>query len=202
MNAHLPAKSVSDRIIESAIALFAVKGYEGVSVKELTQAAGVNSALISYYFGGKKELYSHVLSTQLAILESIVHEMQHKLLAPPERIYCFAQQLIAAHHKFPHLIRLVMVEIINPTDCFESLVKKTIEKINYFLRGCIQEGIDEGEFKAEVDPAVAAIAIVGMINFYFMTLPLSRELSMGKEANNNCTEQSIRYYLQGISTAC
>ena len=69
MNAHLPAKSVSDRIIESAIALFAVKGYEGVSVKELTQAAGVNSALISYYFGGKKELYSHVLSTQLAILE-------------------------------------------------------------------------------------------------------------------------------------
>ncbi len=199
MGAQLPNKSVSDRIIESATILFAVKGYEGVSVKELTQTAEVNSALISYYFGGKKELYSHILSTQLAILESIVNKMPQKMLAPPEKICCFAQQLIAAHNQYPYLIRLVMVEIINPTNCYQSIVKKTIVKINYFLRDCIQQGIDTGVFKAEVDPAVAAIALVGLINFFFLAVPLSQELSAGKEANN-CIEQSIKHYLQGIST--
>lgn len=201
MSDQLTTKSVSDRIIESATILFAVKGYEGVSVKELTQTAGVNSALISYYFGGKKELYSHVLTTQLAILDSIVGEMQPQVLAPAEKIHRFAQQLIAAHDRYPYLIRLVMVEIINPTDCYDSIVKKTIIKINCFLRDCVQQGIEAGAFKAEVDPAVAAIALVGIINFYFMTLPLSQELSKGKEANYNI-EQSIHHYLQGISNLC
>ncbi len=76
-----------------------------------------------------------------------------------------------------------MGEIINPTDCYDNIVKKVIKKLNHFLRDCIQMGIDTGEFKAEIDPAVAAIALIGIINFYFLTLPLSQELSLGKEVN-------------------
>jgi len=195
----LHQKSVSHHIMDTAIPLFATRGYAGVSVRELAKAAGVNNALISYYFGGKKELYASILSTQFAVLGSVVNEMKQEELPPKEKICHFAQQVMTAHKKYPYLIRLVMGEIINPTDCYDSIVKKAIEKINYFLRACIQKGIDTGDFKAEIDPAAVAIALMGIINFYYLTWPLSQELLLGKEVDYYI-EQSLYHYLQGISS--
>lgn len=191
--------SVPYHIMDTAVVLFAVKGYDGVSVRELTQKAGVNNALVSYYFGGKKELYAYILSTQFEVLTSVVDEIQQEKLPPIEEIHRFAQQVIAVHKKHPYLIRLVMSEIINPTDCYDSIVKKVIEKINYFLRACIQRGIDSRVFHSDIDPAAVAIALVGMINFYFLTWPLSQELLSGKGKEvDYYIDQSLDHYLQGI----
>ncbi|HWP97217.1 MAG TPA: hypothetical protein VN426_10265, partial [Syntrophomonadaceae bacterium] len=150
------------------------------------------------YFGGKKELYFYILSTQFEVLVSIVNEMQQEKLAPKEKIHHFTHQIIAAHKKYPYLIRLVMGEIINPTDCYDTIVKRVIKKINGFLSDCIQKGILGGEFNADIDPTGAAITLVGIINFYFLTWPLSQEL-LGKEVDYYI-EQSLSHYLQGISS--
>lgn len=49
------------RILESAVKLFAQKGFEGASVREICQRANVNICMISYYWGGKKELYQGII---------------------------------------------------------------------------------------------------------------------------------------------
>ncbi len=200
MKKELPdQKSVSHHIMDTAIPLFAMRGYTGVSVRELAQAAGVNNALISYYFGGKKELYASILSIQFEVLGSVMSEMKQETLPPVEEIYRFAQQVSVVHKRYPYLIRLVMGEIINPTNCYDSIVKKEIEKMNGFLRTCIQKGINSGDFKLDIDPAVVAIALIGMINFYFLTLPLSQELLSGKGNEvEYYISQSLNHYLQGI----
>ena len=51
------AEDTRERLIRAAAQLFAEKGYEGASVKELAQEAGVNVSLVSYHFGGKDGLY-------------------------------------------------------------------------------------------------------------------------------------------------
>ena len=48
-------------LIAAATPLFATKGLNGVSVRELAKAGGTNLAMISYYFGGKAGLYEAVL---------------------------------------------------------------------------------------------------------------------------------------------
>lgn len=58
-----------DRLIAVAARLFASRGYDGVSVRELAKAADVNVASVSYYFGGKRGLY-------LAALESLMEQMR------------------------------------------------------------------------------------------------------------------------------
>ncbi|ATW27666.1 TetR/AcrR family transcriptional regulator [Candidatus Formimonas warabiya] len=195
----LHEKSAAQHIMDTAGPLFAIRGYTGVSVKELAKAAGVNNALISYYFGGKKELYAKILSTQLEVLESVISEIKQGNLSPIKEIHFFAERIIIMHKRYPYLIRLVMSEIINPTDCYESIVKKEIEKMNFFLRTCIQRGIDGGDFKPDIDPAVVAINLVGMIDFYFMAGPLSQELLTRKDNQvEGYIKQSIDNYLQGI----
>ena len=52
--------STREKLIYSAEALFAERGFDGVSVRDIANAAGVNSALVGYYFRGKEGLFSEV----------------------------------------------------------------------------------------------------------------------------------------------
>lgn len=49
------------RILEVATALFARKGFDGTSIREICKAADVNLCMISYYWGGKQELYQGII---------------------------------------------------------------------------------------------------------------------------------------------
>jgi AcrR family transcriptional regulator len=60
-----PADFTRDSLIEAAIAVFSAKGFEGGSVREITQAANANQAAINYHFGGKEGLYREVLKASV-----------------------------------------------------------------------------------------------------------------------------------------
>lgn len=49
------------KIINSATELFSKQGYDGTSIRQICAAAGANVSMISYYFGGKKELYQQII---------------------------------------------------------------------------------------------------------------------------------------------
>lgn len=169
-------KSIKDKIFDTAVPLFAMKGYAGVSVRELAKEAGVNVALISYYFGGKEKLYSHILSTQFEIIESALSHIQKKKLFPKDKIIYFLKHIIKFHNNYPYLMRLSISEIINPTMCYDQVVKNGITKIHYFLKSCVKEGIETGDFRCDIDPTVVAISLISTINFYFLTWPLSEDI--------------------------
>jgi AcrR family transcriptional regulator len=54
-----------DSLVEAAIGVFSAKGFEGGSVREITQAASANQAAINYHFGGKEGLYREVLNASI-----------------------------------------------------------------------------------------------------------------------------------------
>lgn len=188
-------KSVHDIIIDSSVRLFATKGYTGVSVRELAKEAGVNIALISYYFGGKEKLYSHILTMQFEILESTVSNIQNINLPPKDKIIYFQKHLVMLHNNYPYLFRLAIGEIINPTIYYDNVVKIGIKKINYFLRSCITEGIETGDFRRDIDPAVVAMSFISMINFYFLTRPLSEDFLPTKDS---IIDQAFDNHFKGI----
>ena len=54
-------ESSKKRILETATALFARKGFDGTSIREICKLANVNICMISYYWGGKQELYNGII---------------------------------------------------------------------------------------------------------------------------------------------
>jgi AcrR family transcriptional regulator len=52
--------SSREKLVYCAEALFAERGFDGVSVRDITNAAGVNSALVGYYFRNKEGLLSEI----------------------------------------------------------------------------------------------------------------------------------------------
>lgn len=55
-------KNTKEEIMKVATKQFAQKGYDGTSIREISRIAGINVALISYYWGGKKELFQGIIN--------------------------------------------------------------------------------------------------------------------------------------------
>ncbi len=66
-----PPRTTRDRILDAAERLFARRGFYGVSIRDITAAAGVDVALASYHFGRKQELFAAVLERRAAILNEL-----------------------------------------------------------------------------------------------------------------------------------
>jgi AcrR family transcriptional regulator len=56
-----PEPSTKERLLENAVQVFAARGYQAATVREICQAAGTNVAAVNYHFGGKETLYRAVL---------------------------------------------------------------------------------------------------------------------------------------------
>lgn len=56
-----PATATRKRILDAAEALFAERGYDGVTVRQITAEAGVDTALAHHHFGSKQDLFARVL---------------------------------------------------------------------------------------------------------------------------------------------
>ncbi len=54
-----------ERIIEAALELFAKKGFDGTSIRDISKFAEVNVSMISYYFGSKQGLYKAIIQNLL-----------------------------------------------------------------------------------------------------------------------------------------
>ncbi len=148
-------KPGKDRILDAAEQLFARHGFYGVSVRDITKAADVDVALVSYHFGGKRELFAAVFQRRaeqlnperlamlenvrraalpgIPTLEQIVNAFTHPLLERSARGGAgwksyFA--LVAQVNNSPEWAPVLM------TQHFDPLVEKFIAALREVLPGC------------------------------------------------------------------
>ena len=164
-----------ENIIAAAVPLFAAKGLNGVSVRELASAAGVNLSMISYYFGGKEGLYAAVLTGQFAILGKL-EEIEQLEIDTLQKFELYVRATVSRYRKSPYLLRFYTSELTNPTACFETIVKPAIKKVVQILLDTFSDGLSHEKFRDGLNPADTVLALAGMVNFYFLLEPATAEL--------------------------
>lgn len=164
-----------DNLIEAAMPLFAAKGLNGVSIREVAGAAGVNISMISYYFGGKEGLYAAVLTKQFAILGKL-EEIEQMDVDTLKKFELYVRATVSRYRKNPYLLRFYASELTNPTPCFESIIKPAIKRVVQMLLDTFAEGLLHKQFREGLNPADTVLALAGMINFYFLLEPATAEL--------------------------
>lgn len=188
------------KLITAAAQLFADKGFSAVSIRELAQQAGVNSALISYHFDGKEGLYTAVLENQFSLMLQLAERINQEPLTPEQRIREYAITVLNIHQKYPVLIRLLYSELFNPSPCFEVITQKFLAKLFQILFKAISDGIEAGQFRADLQIENAVISLAGIMNFYFISRPLTKKLL---PESDNCaeayTKQAVEIFLAGIT---
>src|SRR3954462_9040046 len=64
-----------EHIINTAIKLFATKGFEGTSIRDLAAKADVNVAMVNYYFGSKEKLFESMVEQRASYTKGLLDEI-------------------------------------------------------------------------------------------------------------------------------
>jgi TetR/AcrR family transcriptional regulator len=165
------------RILDAALREFSVHGLAGARTESIAAAAGVNKALLYYYFDSKEELY-------LAALEMIAGRVRDTSMAvfllkatPGERVLRVALNhfdRILAQQEFQSLMQQEMIRLHKgESGVMPILVKKVFEPMLIMFRSMIREGIASGEL-IDADWMQIQLASLGANVFYFLSAPVLR----------------------------
>ncbi|WP_270179602.1 forespore capture DNA-binding protein RefZ [Alkalihalobacillus sp. CinArs1] len=162
--------TVSKRnVIQAAIQLFNTKGYNGTSVRDIANKAGVNVSLISYYFNGKKGLAEFLMTT---FLEGYVKELEnvHKMLDNKSAKVCLVEALrsiMIYQHQNRQLARFVHREITFDSVLVREIMTTYLSREKFYLSKIFEAGFSNKEFRPQsVDYVVMQLR--GMLSMPFL----------------------------------
>ena len=116
----------AEKILQAATELFAMNNFNAVSIKQIASASGCNSALISYYFGGKKNLYQEVLNAQAVVFFKLIDEIRQMDMPPLSKLRHYVDALSKIQETNPESIPLICRELLSPQPLFEKFVKNKL----------------------------------------------------------------------------
>ena len=160
-------------ILHAAERIFADEGLEGARTDAIAAAAGVNKALLYYYFRSKHGLYREVLEGYLADFNRQAMELlssEGSARAVLERYINLHFDFIAAHrHHGPLFQRMLMTD----EKSWVRLARELgLPRMKAILK-VIERGKRDGELR-QMDSFHIAISLVALVVFYFSSAPVLR----------------------------
>jgi len=176
-------------ILAVAESLFASKGYEGSSVRDIAQAADVNVAMISYYFGSKEKLLQSLIMERMRWAGLMLEELiQNKTMSPWEKmdaIIDFYVDRMLKNRDYHTILSRQMSLAQN-----EELTKILVEikrRNSEMIFQIINEGKEKGMFR-DVDNELTIGTVIGTISQVSMSRPFYCSLL------NIAREEEVTYY--------
>lgn len=186
-------------LITAAEVLFTQKGYYPVTIKELGEKAGCSPALISYYFGGKKDLYRAVVDRQLAIIDDLKQETRETFLDSLQKIHYFLKALLRTQLDPSGHLDLCYKELIMPSGLLDDTVWQRILSMESYLESLFQTAAEEGLLKAFSDER-ALFHIVFTVESITETLYLVKDRSTPLNPDQRPAEEILDELIDFVIT--
>jgi TetR/AcrR family transcriptional regulator len=166
-------------ILRAAAQEFAEHGIAGARTDAIARQAGVNKALLYYYFKDKETLYGAVLDHAFSGMKTTVFHVLDSELPPREKILAYVGayfDFIASNQIYPKLMQSEMMRAREGHSVhIDRLVKTYFQPIYKRVEELLHKGIASGEFR-RVDPAQFVPSMVAMIIFYFSSAPVVQRI--------------------------
>ncbi len=171
-------------ILKAALEEFSHEGVAGARTDEIARRAGVNKALLYYYFKNKEGLYAAALEQVFSGLSArVTAVLEREDLAPREKLLKYVEShfdYIASAPVYPRLVQREFMRstgrTLSPTA--SRILERYGKPIYTKLGNLIGAGIASGDFR-KVDPGQTLTSILGTIIFYFISLPAQQVMNAG-----------------------
>lgn len=148
-----------------AIELFAEKGFEGSSIRDLATRADVNVAMVNYYFGSKDKLFEAIVEYKASFMRGKMDEIEaNTQLSEIEKIDLIIENYVAKVLSNPSFHRVLHQELLmgEREAMHENIIKIFVRNITT-LRKIIEQGVKKKIFR-KVDPELTMATLIGTIN--------------------------------------
>ncbi len=184
------------QILQVAEKLFAEKGFDGTSVRNIAKEAGINIAMVSYYFGSKEKMLEALILSRSSDLKIQLENIFKEEIEPMEKIDKLIELYMARMNKNRCIYQIVHSELSNiqrsvDLKSFTEVKKRNLES----LKRIIAQGQEKGIFRKDVNVELIPATILGTY-FQFHTGRLLYE-----EIFNLKTEEAFENYIKNELTA-
>lgn len=194
-----------EALLSAAKKVFALKGFEGATVKDLADEAGVNISLVSYHFGGKENLYRTCMESfgfeRLEAAERI-------LKAPTSkedlniRLTLFAEDIIDIHRRDPNTCKIIHrgMDSMDPitTDVFKNVFVRIFEALYDFIVAAQRSGMLKAEIDAEITTGLMFGSLMQMIRMDHLREITGKPTMADPEFVWNTVKHWVENHTQGI----
>lgn len=152
-------------LLTVAIDCFAKYGYAATSVDRIAKVAGVTKGALYYHFKDKQELLLESVKHRLGQFERRVISELDRVADPAESIRALGRICHEHATKSNHrrLIVTLLVEALDTYPALDRLFRDMMRRFRAFIAGLIRRGKQRGQFRADVDPQLAAGLFAGAV---------------------------------------
>ena len=156
------------RILVAAESLFAERGFDAASMSAIAERAGVSKANVFHHFSSKNELYQSVLRNAISGITRQLKRMANDTGAVSVSLGQFAHSHLSGILEHDRFARLMLREILSDMPKERLKVSQQVFGENFTeLVTILRRGQECGELRADMDPAMVAIMLVGADVFFF-----------------------------------
>jgi len=186
-----------DHIINIAIELFAEKGFEGTSIRELAAKADVNVAMVNYYFGSKDKLFEAIIEKKATHMKGKLEELlADTKLTEIEKMDIIIESYVDRILSQPNYHRLIHQELlVKQRMSLHDNIAKIFSGNTLMVKAIIEGGIKKKAFK-KVDPEMTMATIVGTINQVMLSKSMCLMLINKDEDFDPYTDKAFRKRLE------
>ena len=151
-------------IIDAAVQVFAQKGFFGAKVSEIAETAGVADGTIYLYFRSKDELLISLFEEKMELIIDELTRLLDPIENPEEKVrrYVVAHlELVASH---PQLMQVLTIELRQSARFIKEYSPKGFGRYLGILGSILEDGQEQGVFRAELHPGLFRRALFGAID--------------------------------------
>jgi len=150
-------------IINTAEKLFANRGYDGTSVRDIAEEAGVNIAMISYYFGSKEKLIQALFEERTRdIITKIESLLKDESLTPFQKMEVLVDDYVERiMYKQQFYKVMVHEQLLEKKGVVNSLLNELKKRNAAIVEKLIKEGQEKGVFKDNIDIVLMMNTLIG-----------------------------------------
>lgn len=187
-------------IVQSAIHLFAEKGFRGTTTRELSSALGVTEPVLYQHFRTKQELYSAIIEAKSAEFSDRRPELQKLARGKDDRAFftLLGDLILERYEKDPELTRLLFFSCLEKHELADLFFERQLQQFYSLVSRYIRRRARDGAFR-DVNPSVAARGLVGMIAYHGL-IAMLYPARFGRPNRRRVVEEMVTIYLSGITS--
>ncbi|MEK7794949.1 MAG: TetR/AcrR family transcriptional regulator [Candidatus Hydrogenedentota bacterium] len=156
-----------ERLLSAAITLFAEKGYDATSIREIIDAAGVTRPALYYYFENKEALFTHLVQQQFALATAEIDQIFISIADCPQRLRALAKTVFKRAKSSPEMLRILLNFFFAPTIDEMRLDKEALGRERFDrIVAIMREGVASGEVRGQ--PEALALAFSALVDMHVM----------------------------------
>jgi AcrR family transcriptional regulator len=156
-----------DDIVSAAAKVFRTKGYHAATVRDIAEEVGILKGSLYHHFASKEELLYLVVKEPIAQMYHTISEIAAADVPAAERL----RQAISAHleafdRHYPHLF-VYLRERESVKRRFREMIGFSPKEYERCWQQILREGIENGEFRPDLDIQVTSYGMLGMLNWSY-----------------------------------